>query len=60
MYADDTQIYVSICPVTSCGVVQAVSKIEACITEVHEWMMANFLKLNAEKTEVLLIGFMLN
>ena len=57
MYADDTQIYVSICPVTPCGVVQAVSKIEVCITEVHKWMMANFLKLNAEKTEVLLIGF---
>ena len=49
MYADDTQIYVSIYPVTPCGVVQAVSKIEACITEVYEWMIANFLKLNAEK-----------
>ena len=26
-------------------------KIEACITEVLDWMMANFLKLNAEKTK---------
>ena len=57
MCADNIQIYVSICLVTPSGIVQAVSKIEACITEVHEWMMANFLKLHAEKTEVLFIGF---
>ena len=57
MYADDTQIYLSVCPVTDDGVSSAASKIVACADEVQNWMTRNFLKLNAEKTEVLLIGF---
>ena len=57
MYADDTQIYCSICPVTVDGVSQAVWNIEACVSEVNVWMASNFLKLNANKTEVLVIGF---
>ena len=57
MYADDTQIYCSICPVTVDGISQAVSNIEACVSEVNVWMASNFLKLNADKTEVLVIAF---
>ena len=57
MYANDMQIYCSICPVTVDGVSQAVSNIEACVSEVNVWMASNFLKLNADKTEVLVIGF---
>lgn len=57
MYADDTQIYISICPATEVGVLSAVSKIEACTSEVQDWITHNFLKLNADKTEVLVIGF---
>ena len=31
-------------------------RIEACICEIRQWMQDNFLKLNDEKTEFLLIG----
>jgi hypothetical protein len=57
MCADDTQIYTSICPVKSSEVLQNVSNVEDCITEVQAWMSTNFLKLNADKTEVIAIGF---
>ena len=30
---------------------------QACVSEVKEWMASNFLKLNANETEVLVIGF---
>jgi hypothetical protein len=56
-YADDTQIYVSVCPTSDHGVQCAVSKLEQCVCEVQEWMETNFLKLNAEKTEVIVLGF---
>ena len=37
---------------TSTGVV----RLEGCITEVEHWMSANCLKLNADKTELVLAG----
>ena len=30
--------------------------IERCISQIKDWMTANFLRLNSDKTEVLLIG----
>ena len=57
MYADDTQIYISICPVTPDEVSQGVSRVEGCITDVHDWMSSNLIKLNADKSEVLVVGF---
>ena len=56
-YADDTQIYVSVCPTSCNGVRTAVCKLEQCVCKVQNWMSANFLKLNAEKTEVMAFGF---
>ncbi|PIK49627.1 putative RNA-directed DNA polymerase from mobile element jockey-like, partial [Apostichopus japonicus] len=57
IYADDTQVYVSVCPTSEEGVKQAVSKLEDCLSKVQAWMSTNFLKLNADKTEVMVIGF---
>ena len=57
IYADDTQIYASICPTSADGVSLAVSNIETCVSEIQNWMSQNFLKLNAEKTEVIVCGF---
>ena len=53
IYADDTQIYFSIKP---CSVAQEIPRLEECLRDIHQWMSANFLKLNSDKTEVILLG----
>ena len=40
-YADDIQIYLSVNPVHS-EVIQAIQRIEACVDELHQWMISNF------------------
>ena len=52
-YADDTQLYLSIQPN---DINDLVFKMEACILEVKEWMHDNKLKLNDDKTEIILIN----
>ena len=52
-YADDTQIYVFFNVKDASS---ACSMLEKCICDVKSWMACNFLKLNDEKTEVILIG----
>ena len=53
-YADDTQLYISFAP----GVNEEASfeKVEACIAEVRSWMASNYLKLNDDKTEFIVLG----
>ena len=55
VYADDTQLYITFKssqePADSC-----ITMLEKCIQEIRSWMRQNFLKLNDEKTEFLLIG----
>jgi hypothetical protein len=53
MYADDTQMYLSFDP---SNYQEAVSRMEACLSEMREWMAENHLKLNEEKTEFMVIG----
>ena len=52
-YADDTQIYCSFKPENQ---TVSVSAIEACVKDVDKWMLTNKLKLNSNKTELLVIG----
>ena len=53
LYADDTQLYIEFNPLS-----QSIDFIEErivdCLTEIKEWMTANKLKLNSDKTEVLI------
>ena len=56
-YRNDTQIYVSVYPTTADSVRHAVSRVEQCVMEIQEWMSNNFLKLDAEKTEIPIFGF---
>ncbi|KAF7250254.1 hypothetical protein EYD10_03943 [Varanus komodoensis] len=51
-YADDTQLY----PSFSTNPGEAVAVLNRCLAEVMGWMRANKLKLNPDKTEVLLVG----
>ncbi len=51
-YADDTQLYISSKPDET----HQIEKITECIVDIKNWMTSNFLLLNSEKTEVLIIG----
>ena len=51
-YADDTQLYLSISP----GDLNSINRLINCISDVNNWLSHNFLKLNQDKTEVLVIG----
>ncbi|KAI2646016.1 hypothetical protein H4Q32_024005 [Labeo rohita] len=51
-YADDTQLYLSSRP----GETYQFDKLTDCVVELKNWMTSNFLLLNSEKTEVLIIG----
>ena len=56
IYADDTQLYLSIRPTSQRAVDIGVAKLERCLTDIYTWMSQNKLKLNADKTEVLVLG----
>ena len=55
-YADDTQLYISIKPINQHVVDEGVAKLENCLTDIYTWMSQHKLKLNADKTEVLVMG----
>ena len=51
-YADDTQLYIAVSP-DDTGPLDTLFN---CILDIKSWMAANFLQLNQDKTEVLVIG----
>ena len=53
IYADDTQVYLSFDLAKS---ETALSKLNACLSDIRTWMLQNKLKINDEKTEFLLIA----
>ena len=52
-YADGTQLYCSFKLHDQAASVQA---IESCLNDTVAWMLANMLKLNRDKTELLMVG----
>ena len=54
-FADDTELYSSL-PIEKEAAMRAIEKMESCCLEVKKWMLINKLKLNDQKTEVLLCG----
>ena len=55
-YADDTQVYPSFKPKDIMSQEDALSRIELCLVDIQSWMTRNKLKLNSEKTEVMLFA----
>ena len=49
-YADDTQLYLHFC---RNEIASSVDQLERCVLDIGQWMSANRLKLNADKTELL-------
>ncbi len=50
-YADDTQLYIFSRPSET----HQIERLIECIVDIKKWMTSNFLLLNSEKTEVLII-----
>ena len=55
LYADDTQLYMAFKPSDVTSKCDAISRIEACVADIRIWMNDNFLKLNDDKTDLLII-----
>lgn len=53
-YADDTQIYMVIRPQHNWDTIA--HNIEACLVDISAWMNANMLKLNQDKTELIVFA----
>ena len=51
-YADDTQLYLSMKPDET----NQLAKLQACLKDLKTWMTCNFLLLNSDKTEVIVVG----
>ena len=52
-YADDTQLYITLSPDNFSHSIQ---KLKDCLNDIQNFMLANKLKLNPDKTEFILIG----
>jgi len=53
-YADDSQLYMTFKQKDLNSRQKASQSIESCLIDIVQWMNTNLLKLNAEKTEVIL------
>lgn len=54
IYADDTQLYISFKPIDPDSLAMNISNVQNCYLEIKMWMTDNLLKLNGDKTELLI------
>lgn len=55
-YAVDTQLYITFKPSCPDDMYRSKSMLKACVHDIDTWMLCNKLKLNKDKTEVLIIS----
>ena len=55
-YADGNQLYISFKPGSKASELEAVTALQDCILDIKTWMTADKLKLNDDKTELIVIG----
>ena len=53
VYADDTQVYISL---SQSNAQESVSTLSGCLTDILLWMESSKLKLNRDKTYLIIIG----
>jgi len=53
-YADDCELYVSFKPKLSSSVSATRVRVEECVSNISKWMVNNKLKLNDDKTELII------
>ena len=56
LYADDSQLYISLLPTDADNWTLAKERIEECLRSVKAWMNDHWPKCNEAKTEFLLLG----
>ena len=54
LYADDSQSYLAFKPTDTATTTEVLTRVETCVADIRRWMGSNLLKLNDEKTEVVL------
>ena len=55
LYADDTQLYISFNNDCCADLDEAKLRVERCVEEIDLWMCKNLLKLNQDKTELVVM-----
>ena len=55
-YAGDTQLYLSFNSLSGGDQAYTVAQVESCVRDIDRWMSCNKLKLNRDKTELLVIS----
>lgn len=55
-YADDGQLYLSFKPICTVSKSDSLDRIVTCLAEIVSWMNNNMLKINADKTEVIIFA----
>lgn len=60
LYADDTQLYISFEATSNNDINEKKEIVQSCLKEIKHWMCFNFLKLNEDKSKVLLIDRKIN
>ena len=56
LYADDTQLYIAFKTSSVSDMNQSKTKLINCVRDIDAWMLSNKLKLNRDKSEVLVIS----
>ena len=56
LYADDSQLYIGFSSANAAEVNDVLKRIECCLKDIKQWMVQNFMKLNEDKTEFILLG----
>ena len=54
-FAEDTQLYLSFKPLGNTGQADAIQAMEKCTDAVRKWMIQDWLMINDDKTEFLLV-----